>query len=176
MRFKDFQIVIHGDFESGDDELDLRKAISKKLGGLGATTNDIEAQNVQKIDDGEARWAPPLQQHLDVVKQSLTNANVSETSSKILDLHAAKQHYEKYHESVKPKNRSLTEEHRRLIESIDICRNCGHLIIGETITESVSANLVKSIQRKWSAIAETYTGGIKHCAHSKKRCRPLNSE
>jgi len=55
MRFKDFEIVIHGDFESGDDELDLRSAIAKKLGGMSTKTTDTESQTVQKINDGEAR-------------------------------------------------------------------------------------------------------------------------
>lgn len=174
MRFKDFEIVIHGDFESGDDELDLRSAIAKKLGGLSTKTTDAESQAVQKINDGEARWAPPLQQHLDVVKQSLANTeNVSETSSQILDLHAARQHYEKYHESLVPSDRALMEQRQHLIDDISVCRHCGHLIMGPAIVESVSTKTLKTIQRKWAVIAESYTGGILKCSVRNKRCEPL---
>lgn len=105
--------------------------------------------------------APPLQQHLDVVKQSLANTeNVSETSSQILDLHAARQHYEKYHESLVPSDRALMEQRQHLIDDISVCRHCGHLIMGPAIVESVSTKALKPIQRKWAVIAESYTGGI----------------
>jgi hypothetical protein len=175
MRFKDFEIVIHGDFESGDDELDLRSAIAKKLGGLSAKTSDAQTQTVQKIEDGEARWAPPLQQHLDVVKQSLTNTDrVSENSSKILDLHAARQHYEKYHESAAPSNHALLEHHQHMINDIRLCKHCGHLIMGPVITESVAAATLNSVMSKWAVIAESYTGGIKCCVRQGKKCEPVD--
>jgi hypothetical protein len=173
MRFKDFEIVIHGDFESGDDELDLRSAIAKKLGGLSAKTSDAEAETVQKIEDGDARWAPPLQQHLDVVKQSLENTeNVKENSTQILDLHAARQHYEKYHESQSRKESAILEQRKSITEQISFCGQCGHLVLGKAITEGLDRGKIQRLCEKWAVIAKKYTGGITPCALGK--CQPWN--
>lgn len=160
MRFKDFEIVIHGDFESGDDELDLRSAIAKKLGGLSAKTSDAETETVQKIEDGEARWAPPLQQHLDVLKQSLANtANPEGTGSQILELDAAKKYYDKYHEG---------KQHRgRLLEAVQhdlsMCSICGTLKLGIALTESLDKQTQYRIQQAWQRLKSHYQAPKHSC-------------
>jgi hypothetical protein len=160
MRFKDFEIVIHGDFESGDDELDLRSAIAKKLGGLSAKTSDAEAETVQKIEDGDARWAPPLQQHLDVLKQSLANtSDKTETSSQILELDSAKKYYDKYHESISRSG--------QLIEAVQtdltFCKSCGKLMLGQQLTESLSDQSLSRITKAWNKLLEHYRVPKKKC-------------
>jgi hypothetical protein len=162
MRFKDFEIVIHGDFDSGDDELDLRSAIAKKLGGVSAKTSDAdaEAETVQKIEDGDARWAPPLQQHLDVIKQSLANTSVkAETSSQILELDASKKYYDKYHESISHSG--------QLIEAVQtdlsFCKSCGKLMLGQQLTESLSDQSLNRITNAWNKLLEHYRVPKKKC-------------
>lgn len=164
MRFKDFEIVIHGDFESGDDELDLRSAIAKKLGGLSAKTSDLEAQTVDKIEQGEARWAPPLQQHLDVLKQSLANtSDEQKTSSQILELDAAKKYYDKYHESVNRRGRLV----EAVQHDLSMCSTCGNLVMGNILKESLSESVQDKITRAWNRLREHYQAPTKNC----KRCQ-----
>jgi len=160
MRFKDFEIVIHGDFESGDDELDLRSAISKKLGGLSAKTSDAEAETVQKIEDGEARWAPPLQQHLDVLKQSLANTSDKEgTSSQILELDAAKKYYDKYHESIARRGQLI----EAMQTDLSFCKTCGKLLLGQQLTESLSIQTRQRINQAWNKLLEHYRVPKRKC-------------
>ena len=162
MRFKDFEIVIHGDFESGDDELDLRSAIAKKLGGLSAKTTDQEAETVEKIDNGEARWAPPLQQHLDVLKQSLANTSDEEkTSSQILELDAAKKYYDKYHENRTPRGKLL----EAVQSDITLCHSCGNLVIGNTLKESLHHNKLNKILEAWQRLKAHYGVPNIDCKH-----------
>lgn len=169
MRFKDFEIVIHGDFESGDDELDLRGAIAKKLGGMNTQSADLEAQTIEKIDNGDARWAPPLQQHLDVVKQSLVGADGrSQNGTTVASLATPGPHNEDQNSTDAP-----ILEQRSAINEINICGRCGHLIIGPRLSESFSARLISSIQSKWAVIAEKYTGGVPSCLQQNKKCQPI---
>lgn len=162
MRFKDFEIVIHGDFESGDDELDLRSAIAKKLGGLSAKTTDQEAETVEKIDSGEARWAPPLQQHLDVLKQSLANTSDEEkTSSQILELDAAKKYYDKYHESHTPRGKLL----EAVQTDISLCQSCGNLVISNTLKESLNRSKLNKIAEAWQRLKMHYGAPKNNCKH-----------
>lgn len=160
MRFKDFEIVIHGDFESGDDELDLRSAIAKKLGGMSAKTSDAEAETVQKIEDGEARWAPPLQQHLDVLKQSLANTSDKEgTSSQILELDAAKKYYDKYHESIARRGQLI----EAMQTDLSFCKTCGKLLLGQQLTESLSIQTRQRINQAWNKLLEHYRVPKRKC-------------
>lgn len=128
MRFKDFEIVIHGDFESGDDELDLRSAIAQKLSSLNHSAEEIQNQTIEKIDDGEAKWSPPLQQHLDTIKQAVVTNNVfNEQASK-----------------------------NTMIENITLCSKCNHLIIqNQLITESFTKSW-DNIQKTWTKLLQHY--------------------
>lgn len=160
MRFKDFEIVIHGDFESGDDELDLRSAIAKKLSGLKTNTSDQEAETVDKIDNGEARWAPPLQQHLDVLKQSLANtSNPEGTSSQILELDAAKKYYDKYHESRSHRGKLL----EAVQHDLSMCSKCGSLKLGTSLKESLDERTQTRIRQAWNRLKEHYHAPKKNC-------------
>jgi hypothetical protein len=132
MRFKDFEIVIHGDFESGDDELDLRSAIAKKLGSLSQSAEQIQNQTIEKIEDGDAKWSPPLQQHLDTIKQAVATDTV-------------------FAENI--------NNNAQLLENISICTKCNHLIIKQQpITESFHKSWA-NIQKNWAKLLEHY--GIK---------------
>lgn len=171
MRFKDFEIVIHGDFESGDDEQDLRSAIAKKLGGLTTKTSNAEAETVEKINTGDARWSPPLQQHLDVLKQSLENTqNPEKTGSEILDMDAAKKYYEKYHESHTVSGKALLEQ--RLAEQIQMCSQCGNLLLGDIICERLGQRRQQRIEHAWSRLVEHYRGSAETCADQGQQCEP----
>jgi hypothetical protein len=150
MRFKDFEIVIHGDFESGDDELDLRSAIAKKLGGLGSTPKDQEAETVEKIENGEARWAPPLQQHLDVLKQSLTNNESS---------HQTGDQITKYQSSHAPNGQLL----EAVQTEITLCSRCGNLIISNTLKESLHIDKLNKIAEAWQRLKSHYGAPKNNC-------------
>ena len=168
MRFKDFEITIHGDFESGDDEQDLRSAIARKLGGLSAKTSDAEAQTVGKIDDGDARWSPPLQQHLDVLKQSLESAdNKSDVGNQILDLDAAKRYYEKFHESTHRSSRLLEYQVRT---ELNMCAFCGRLMLGESLRLRLTETVCQNIQRAWDQLIQRYSAPAQSCEQRSHRC------
>jgi hypothetical protein len=169
MRFKDFEITIRGDFPDGESEEDFRKAIASKLGGLtdGKRNADREddADTVEKIDSGDARWSPPLQQHLDVVKQSLKNSrSLGEVSNQVLDLDSAKKYYEKFHENADP---SL---HRRLDTQIDLCEGCGRLQISPTLRQQLGENSWRQIQRSWHQILQQYQAPAARHQHTCHQC------
>jgi hypothetical protein len=146
MRFKEFEVIIHGEFETPEDELDLRGSIAKSLGGnqqvppcqptqqVVAKEPESEEQTIQNIENGDAKWAPPLQQQLDTLKQSVSMPTII----------AAKE------------------------PMMEMCRKCGHLIFNNVISESKQTQL----QETWSNIARKYTNGLEKC---KSNCEPFQS-
>lgn len=156
MRFKDFDIVIHGDFESGNDELDLRGAIAKKLGVMmdpEAAAQAKDDQEKQDIEQGKAKWAPPLQQHLDAVKQTadaVTGNNISAASSITVP----------------------SGYDSMMRESVSACRYCGKLLISDNLNEQKQQQLQKFWEQKRSQLhknlAECGTRGS-----SRSVCSPL---
>lgn len=155
MRFKDFEITIRGDFDDGDSEKDFRKAIAKKLGGLTDNQDRVDDEaTVKKIDDGEARWSPPLQQHLDVVKQSLGNArNLGEVSSQVVDIDSAKKYYEKFHEHAINNNHLLENQ---TTDQVTMCGNCGRLLIAETVKRRLGSFGYQKIQEAWNRMLKVH--------------------
>lgn len=169
MRFKDFEITIRGDFPDGQSEEDFRKAIAKKLGGLSDTADrEDDVETVEKIDAGDARWSPPLQQHLDVVKQSLKNTQaLGEVSNQIIDLDSAKKYYEKFHES--------TNHERHLIgnqinSQVQICESCGGLLIGNTVRRKLGESAYQRVQKAWHQIMKVHQAPASHSNHQCTQC------
>jgi hypothetical protein len=156
MRFKDFEITIRGDFPDGESEEDFRKAIARKLGGLsdgaGNADRQDDADTVEKIDSGDARWSPPLQQHLDVVKQSLKNTKtLGEVSNQIIDLDSAKKYYEKFHETADPSLR-----HQQIDREIQMCESCGRLLLDQNVRRRLGESSYRRVQQAWQQIMQKY--------------------
>lgn len=141
MRFKDFEIVIHGDFSSGDDELDLRSAIAQQLGTLKSKSSDPEAETLEKINSGDAKWAPPLQQHLDVIKQSVSDNAPVELSEDLM-------------------SSSLSSV---LHQELNFCKNCGKLCWGPRLLESVNIATRNKISQVWNKVLNHYGVPGKKC-------------
>ena len=156
MRFKDFDIVIHGDFESGGDELDLRGAIAKKLGMMmdpQAAAKEKEAAEIEKIEQGKAKWSTPLQQHLDAVKQ--TADAVSENPDGAAAAVTVPSGYD-----------------NMMRESISACRWCGRLMLPQNLNEAKQQQLKELWNQKRQSnkmLPECGKPGSKHT-----RCSPLH--
>jgi len=146
MRFKEFEVIIHGEFETAEDELDLRGTFSRQLGvsqqpqippvvtQVIAKEPESEEQTIQDIENGDAKWAPPLQQQLDALKQSVNTPTII----------AAKE------------------------PMMEMCKKCGHLIFDNMISEGKQTQL----QETWSNIAKKYTHGLEKC---KSNCEPFKN-
>lgn len=169
MRFKDFKIVINGDFASHEDEQDLRSTIAGKLSDTfnqvsskqpsiqmppaitpGLTPEEAEEETIERIEDGTARWSPPLQQHLDVVKQSLMQ-NFPVTEDQSAD--------------------SLKDVSKKIAESVGICERCSSLVFGSYITENIDENRYKKIQSGWRRVMERYVNCRPKCTDRGKPCK-----
>jgi hypothetical protein len=155
MRFKDFDIVIHGDFESGGDELDLRGAIAKKLGMMmdpQAAAKEKEAAEIEKIEQGKAKWSTPLQQHLDAVKQ--TADAVSENPDGAAAAVTVPSGYD-----------------NMMRESISACRWCGRLMMPQQLSETKQQRLLELWQQKRAHTPSQPQCGSPGSQH--RQCHPL---
>ena len=135
MRFRDFEITIHGDFGDGDSEQDFRAAIAQKLGALGGgSERDHEAKTIEKIEAGDARWSPPLQQHLDIVKQSLDNQTLGEVKNQIIPLDTAEVTFE-------------DSASTNIDDQIKMCESCGRLMLGDQVRHKLGESSYQKIQK-----------------------------
>lgn len=86
MRIKDFTLTFNG--EIGEEEkINLASVLGNIIGNkidlsVGSSKQpETEADTIEKIDNGEAKWVGPLQQHLDAVKVGAGVAALEESKN-----------------------------------------------------------------------------------------------
>lgn len=101
---------------------------------------DSEAvSNVVNVKKKQKKWIPPLQQMLDIMKQS---------------------HASKLTTPVADPTLSLVESINTSIDSFHICEECGKLNLPENLSESTANRLTK----KWDKLREGVIGTIPPCS------------
>lgn len=128
MRFKEFNIVSKSAPVSS----------TELQGSPQATTLVKPAIKKQK------KWVPPLQQMLDLLKQSVVGQQQKSTGNVIAT-------------AVDPAM-CLSES---INEDISFCHECGHLNVPQNLEESKATR----IQEKWDKMSSKITGGTQKCNH-----------
>lgn len=144
MRFREFQITIHGEFDGSADEQQFRQGLVQHMQPAPAPapaqltpeprsaqvvspeSGSAQQQVLSQIDQGTARWAPPLQQHLDVIKQSLMQ------------------------------NFPVTESADAAAPVLSLCTHCGNLLFSSAVEQRLGIRSCEQLQQRWQAVRTHY--------------------
>jgi hypothetical protein len=93
----------------------------------------------------QAKWIPPLQQMLDLLKKSVNGQdNILATAN----------------DPTMGRTVEYAISESTTADEMTICNECGHLNLPRSIAESNSS---KRIQEKWDKLSSKVTGGIQKC-------------